>query len=104
MAESADDTTKGIEESLLARATEEGIEPSLLDNDERLKLELEFVLALANLDYVKCTVLSAFDDRKTANLFELDLGQRGHLQDEAFIRYLAYLQYFKRPEYVRLIV
>ncbi|CAN0333373.1 unnamed protein product, partial [Laminaria digitata] len=32
-----------------------------------------------------------------------DLAQSGYLDDSAFLRFLEYLQYFKRPEYAKFI-
>ncbi|CAM9992864.1 unnamed protein product [Choristocarpus tenellus] len=32
------------------------------------------------------------------------LAQNGFLDDPAFLRFLEYLQYFKRPEYAKFIV
>uniref|UniRef100_A0AC35UGQ3 Mediator of RNA polymerase II transcription subunit 31 n=1 Tax=Rhabditophanes sp. KR3021 TaxID=114890 RepID=A0AC35UGQ3_9BILA len=51
----------------------------------RFESENEFVQALANPHY--CNYLA----------------QRGFFRDEAFVNYLKYLQYFKRPEYAKTI-
>lgn len=32
-----------------------------------------------------------------------DLAQSGYLDDAAFLRFLDYLQYFKRPQYAKFI-
>ncbi|KAI7087582.1 hypothetical protein KC356_g4012 [Hortaea werneckii] len=51
----------------------------------RFELELEFVQALSNPLYVHYLA--------TQKVFE----------DEAFVRYLAYLQYFRLPQYLRFL-
>ncbi|KAI9315004.1 putative transcriptional regulator SOH1 [Dichotomocladium elegans] len=58
-------------------------------DDEELKrfeMELEFVQCLANPWYLN------------------HLGQQQYFKDEAFIRYLEYLQYWKKPEYARFVI
>ncbi|KAK3184520.1 hypothetical protein Dsin_031806 [Dipteronia sinensis] len=68
--------------------------PSLLENlyrdpddgRQRFLLELEFVQCLANPNYIHC------------------LAQYRYFEDEAFIGYLKYLQYWKRLEYVKFIM
>ncbi|RWS27601.1 transcriptional regulator SOH1-like protein [Leptotrombidium deliense] len=51
----------------------------------RFQVELEFVQCLANPNYLNF------------------LAQRGILKDKAFINYLTYLQYWKRPEYAKFL-
>ncbi|KAI7152758.1 hypothetical protein KC349_g8778, partial [Hortaea werneckii] len=51
----------------------------------RFELELEFVQALSNPLYVHYLA--------TQKLFE----------DDAFVRYLDYLQYFREPKYMRFL-
>ena len=50
------------------------------------KQDLEFVCCLANPEYLN------------------SLAIQGYFDDEKFIRYLKYLLYFKRPEYVKYIL
>ena len=50
------------------------------------KKDLEFVCCLANPEYLN------------------SLAIQGYFDDEKFIRYLKYLLYFKRPEYVKYIL
>lgn len=52
---------------------------------ERAIIELEFVQCLANPSYLNW------------------LAQNKYFTDPAFVKYLAYLQYWRRPEYSRLI-
>ncbi|KAG8762431.1 suppressor of hpr1 [Ceratobasidium sp. 423] len=52
----------------------------------RFELELEFVQALANPFYLE------------------NLASEGLLEDQAFINYLQYLQYWRKSEYARFIV
>ncbi|KAL7754260.1 suppressor of hpr1 [Sorochytrium milnesiophthora] len=52
----------------------------------RFEVELEFVQCLANPFYVHY------------------LAQTGYFADQAFVRYLDYLQYWKQPDYARFIV
>ncbi|KAJ8100701.1 SOH1-domain-containing protein [Lipomyces tetrasporus] len=52
----------------------------------RFEVELEFVQALANPQY--------------ANF----LAQNGYLEDERFINYLEYLEYWRKPEYVKYLI
>ncbi|KAI9722185.1 MAG: hypothetical protein M1828_004868 [Chrysothrix sp. TS-e1954] len=51
----------------------------------RFELELEFVQSLANPMYLN------------------HLAATKHMDDPAFVAYLEYLQYFKRPEYVKFL-
>jgi mediator of RNA polymerase II transcription subunit 31 len=52
----------------------------------RFLVELEFVQCLANPHYLRW------------------LATEGYLRDEKFIRYLEYLQYWKKPEYAKFII
>ncbi|KAL5787387.1 hypothetical protein ACOSP7_004336 [Xanthoceras sorbifolium] len=56
------------------------------DGRQRFLLELEFVQCLANPNYIHY------------------LAQNRYFEDEAFIGYLKYLQYWKQPEYVKFIM
>ncbi|KAJ6417962.1 hypothetical protein OIU84_001360 [Salix udensis] len=56
------------------------------DGRQRFLLELEFVQCLANPTYIHY------------------LAQNRYFDDEAFIGYLKYLQYWQRPEYVKFIM
>ncbi|KAJ0961818.1 hypothetical protein J5N97_029646 [Dioscorea zingiberensis] len=56
------------------------------DGRQRFLLELEFVQCLANPMYIHY------------------LAQNRYFEDEAFIGYLKYLQYWQRPEYVKYIM
>ncbi|KAL3521362.1 hypothetical protein ACH5RR_019511 [Cinchona calisaya] len=56
------------------------------DGRQRFLLELEFVQCLANPTYINY------------------LAQNRYFEDEAFIGYLKYLQYWQRPEYIKFIM
>uniref|UniRef100_A0A5B7BTX5 Mediator of RNA polymerase II transcription subunit 31 n=1 Tax=Davidia involucrata TaxID=16924 RepID=A0A5B7BTX5_DAVIN len=56
------------------------------DGRQRFLLELEFVQCLANPIYIHY------------------LAQNRYFEDEAFIGYLKYLQYWQRPEYLKFIM
>ncbi|CAA7059084.1 unnamed protein product [Microthlaspi erraticum] len=56
------------------------------DGRQRFLLELEFVQCLANPTYIH------------------HLAQNRYFEDEAFIGYLKYLQYWQRPEYIKFIM
>ncbi|KAI3432167.1 Mediator of RNA polymerase II transcription subunit 31 [Psidium guajava] len=56
------------------------------DGQRRFLLELEFVQCLANPTYIHY------------------LAQNRYFEDEAFIGYLKYLQYWQRPEYIKFIM
>ncbi|CAN1171814.1 Mediator of RNA polymerase II transcription subunit 31 [Linum perenne] len=56
------------------------------DGKQRFLLELEFVQCLANPTYIHY------------------LAQNRYFEDEAFIGYLKYLQYWQRPEYIKFIM
>ncbi|KAL3524103.1 hypothetical protein ACH5RR_016937 [Cinchona calisaya] len=56
------------------------------DGRQRLLLELEFVQCLSNPTYIHY------------------LAQNRFFEDEAFIGYLKYLQYWQRPEYIKFIM
>ncbi|KAF8097852.1 hypothetical protein N665_0280s0051 [Sinapis alba] len=53
---------------------------------QRFLLEVEFVQCLANPTYIHY------------------LAQNRYFEDEAFIGYLKYLQYWQRPEYIKFIM
>ncbi|XP_057770950.1 mediator of RNA polymerase II transcription subunit 31 isoform X2 [Salvia miltiorrhiza] len=63
------------------------------DGRQRFLLELEFVQCLANPTYIH------YNDS-----WNLDLAQNRYFEDEAFIGYLKYLQYWQRPEYLKFIM
>lgn len=56
------------------------------DGRQRFLLELEFIQCLANPTYIHY------------------LAQNRYFEDEAFIGYLKYLQYWQRPEYIKYIM
>ncbi|OIV99105.1 hypothetical protein TanjilG_32364 [Lupinus angustifolius] len=56
------------------------------DGRQRLLLELEFIQCLANPTYIHY------------------LAQNRYFEDEGFIEYLKYLQYWQRPEYIKFIM
>ncbi|KAK8793743.1 hypothetical protein JH06_4417 [Blastocystis sp. subtype 4] len=56
------------------------------EDEKRFMIELEFVQALSNVFYLKW------------------LSDNGYFEDEAFLRYLQYLQYWKQPEYARYLI
>ncbi|KAH3680233.1 hypothetical protein WICMUC_000498 [Wickerhamomyces mucosus] len=56
------------------------------DLPTRWEVELEFVQALANLQYLNY------------------LAQNRYLEDETFLNYLRYLQYWNKPEYSKHLV
>lgn len=56
------------------------------DGRQRFLLELEFIQCLANPTYIHY------------------LAQNRYFDDDAFIGYLKYLQYWQRPEYVKFIM
>ncbi|CAE6414817.1 unnamed protein product [Rhizoctonia solani] len=67
-------------------AVEPNSTPMRTANRARFELELEFVQALANPFYLE------------------NLASEGLLEDQAFINYLQYLQYWRKSEYARFIV
>ncbi|XP_020518661.1 mediator of RNA polymerase II transcription subunit 31 isoform X3 [Amborella trichopoda] len=56
------------------------------DGRQRFLLELEFVQCLANPTYIHY------------------LAQNRYFEDEAFVGYLKYLQYWQQPEYIKFIM
>ncbi|KAK1274285.1 Mediator of RNA polymerase II transcription subunit 31 [Acorus gramineus] len=56
------------------------------DGRQRFLLELEFIQCLANPTYIHY------------------LAQNRYFEDEAFIGYLKYLQYWQKPEYIKFIM
>ena len=80
---------------------------------ERLTAELEFVQLLANPQYLQCehppTVHPRpYDILKTKLTLNpsppSDLAQNNYFADPAFVSYLEYLLYWKRPEYAKLLM
>ena len=75
----------------------------------RFQVELEFVQCLSNPNYLHCMlliyfvlisfsfILAAFNSILTV------LAQRDYFKDPAFVNYLNYLQYWKKPEYAKFI-
>ena len=55
---------------------------STINEKERYEIEFEFVQNLANVGYLQF------------------LAQEKYFENEAFIRFLKYLRYWKRPEYM----
>ena len=98
---------------------QEQLPPS--EDEERLEAELEFVQCLANAKYLQCepppaqnvyapvaawgrlhhppsvSYLMGFRSRRRLALIP-DLAFH-YLEDKSFLKYLAYLQYWRRPEY-----
>ncbi|KAG6425820.1 hypothetical protein SASPL_110025 [Salvia splendens] len=93
------------------------------DGRQRFLLELEFVQCLANPTYIHCAQLLHFlpilvrteflawaVSYRWILLFDFclhsgaDLAQNRYFEDEAFIGYLKYLQYWQRPEYLKFIM
>ena len=56
------------------------------DNDERFLIELEFVQNLCNMKYLQY------------------LAQMKYFDDEAFMNFLIYLQYWKQPNYTKHLI
>lgn len=75
----ADDTTK-------SPSLSKNVYKDPDDGRQRFLLELEFVQCLANPTYIHY------------------LAQNRYFEDEAFIGYLKYLQYWQRPEYLKFIM
>ncbi|KAK9461294.1 SOH1-domain-containing protein [Lipomyces oligophaga] len=61
-------------------------EESFIGAPTRFEVELDFVQALANPYYVNY------------------LAQNGYLEDTRFLNYLEYLEYWRKPEYVKFVV
>jgi hypothetical protein len=85
------------------------------DQQQRFLFELEFVNSLANLAFVNCEYSSRqllIDnnrfDRTPSGLIHsyacAGLAQSRLFEDQAFVQYLKYLQYWMRPEYSRYIM
>ncbi|KAL6563059.1 hypothetical protein OROHE_005646 [Orobanche hederae] len=95
------------------------------DGRQRFLLELEFVQCLANPTYIHllevsvqylgfsiatfnwghCVLtLGACSLHLLSNLHSRNLAQNRYFEDEAFIGYLKYLQYWQRPEYLKFIM
>lgn len=60
--------------------------PSATEDKTRFEIELEFVQCLANPFYLNY------------------LAQSKCLQDESFLRYLEYLDYWRKPEYIKFLI
>ncbi|KAF9414300.1 hypothetical protein BGZ94_000444 [Podila epigama] len=74
-----------------AQSTETPLHPSIQTEDEyeklkRFQIELEFVQCLANPWYLH------------------NLAQQQYFNQDAFVNYLNYLQYFRKPEYAKFII
>ncbi|CAE6529345.1 unnamed protein product [Rhizoctonia solani] len=75
-----------VKSTTMAVPVEPNSTPMRTANRARFELELEFVQALANPFYLE------------------NLASEGLLEDQAFINYIQYLQYWRKSEYARFIV
>jgi mediator of RNA polymerase II transcription subunit 31 len=67
-------------------SSEQNMRIVIPENDKRLLIELEFIQNLSNPKYLNY------------------LAQNGYLQQDCFINFLKYLQYWKEPQYTKLLV
>ncbi|KAJ4952310.1 hypothetical protein NE237_029142 [Protea cynaroides] len=79
-------SVKESDDAAQAPSTPKNIYKDPDDGRQRFLLELEFVQCLANPTYIHY------------------LAQNRYFEDEAFIGYLKYLQYWQRPEYIKFIM
>ncbi|KAM7273060.1 hypothetical protein ACFE04_027724 [Oxalis oulophora] len=86
MAFSSAATTKGSDNSNSTSSPKTMVYKDPDDGRQRFLLELEFIQCLANPTYIHY------------------LAQNRYFEDEAFIAYLKYLQYWQRPEYIKFIM
>lgn len=81
-----------------------------IDEKERFVAELEFVQCLAAPSYIHCELKCAFTTlswQTSCRVYSLYflcsllivLAQRRYFDNPAFVNFLVYLRYFKRPEY-----
>lgn len=66
---------------------------------QRFETELEFVQCLANVRYLHRKLRLELEHQVTK--LGADLAQNRYLEDQAFVNYLSYLQYWATPEYAR---
>ncbi|ETO09223.1 hypothetical protein RFI_28166 [Reticulomyxa filosa] len=72
----------------------------------RFSMEKEFVEMLANPHYLQCLIFFLFFFPPSFLLCEFirkDLAQNNYFENKKFIKYLEYLQYWKKPEYACLV-
>jgi mediator of RNA polymerase II transcription subunit 31 len=62
----------------------------------RFEADLEFVQSLSNPQYLNCIYL-------IVQFLTSVLAQSKYFEDEAFMNYLAYLEYFRNREYAKFI-
>lgn len=79
-------SNQGTDESDNTSSSPKNVYKDPDDGRQRFLLELEFVQCLANPTYIHY------------------LAQNRYFEDEAFIGYLKYLQYWQRPEYTKFIM
>lgn len=74
--------------------------------EKRFEIELEFLQMLSHPMYLQCgpSFLRFQPSLILTVLLISDLAQRGFMRDPAFVNYLDYLQYWKRPEYAKFVV
>ncbi|KAI9178239.1 hypothetical protein LWI28_024236 [Acer negundo] len=70
---------------------------------KRSKGVVKFKVRCSKYLYTLCVLDNEKADKLKQSL-PLDLAQNHYFEDEAFIGYLKYLQYWKRPEYVKFII
>ncbi len=79
-----------------------------IDDTKRFEAELEFVQSLASPDYLNCALLCLCDCQGDIHHRFIQqcagLGQNKYFEDASFVKFLEYLQYWKRPEYAKFIV
>ncbi|XP_068635509.1 mediator of RNA polymerase II transcription subunit 31-like [Aristolochia californica] len=80
------DANKGNDDASQSPSMPKNIYKDPDDGRQRFLLELEFVQCLSNPTYIHY------------------LAQNRYFEDEAFIGYLKYLQYWQQPEYIKFIM
>jgi mediator of RNA polymerase II transcription subunit 31 len=83
------------------------------DERKRFSIELQFVQVLANPRFLHCTsdsprararvLADARGQPVGGPLLVEDLAQEKFFENKAFVAYLGYLRYWKRPEYVKYV-
>lgn len=75
-------------------------------NDIRFQMELEFIQCLASPAYLHCALISTDLQRSSLPDLRNDivLATNRFFENEAFLNYLEYLSYWKRPEYAKYLM
>jgi mediator of RNA polymerase II transcription subunit 31 len=73
----------------------------MISESERFLVDLEFIQNLANPAYLHCKYAVRTGIVDFIFIILIVLAQHNYFEDADFMSYLGYLQYWKKPEYLK---